>query len=72
MGKVKEKENSNPKKLKNGEKPKGHGVGTTNHHVPGGRVACSAATMHLIQSETPRVMDSSGKPFIFYGHHDVS
>ena len=72
MGKVKEKENSNPKKLKNGEKPKGHGVGTTNHHVTSGHAACGTATMHLIRSETPTVMDNLGKPFIFYGRHDVS
>ena len=71
MGKVKGKENFNPKKLKNGGKPKGHEVNTTNHHAPGGHIACGAATTHLIQSETPRVMDSSGKPFIFYSRHDV-
>ena len=55
-------------KLENGGKPKGHEVNTSNHHAPGGHVACSAATMHLIWSETPRVMDSSRKPFISYYH----
>ena len=59
-------------KLKNSGKPKGHEISTSNHHALGGHVACSAATVHLIRSETPRVMDSSGKPFIFYDRHDVS
>ena len=43
-----------------------------NYHVPGGHVACTAAIMHLIQNKTPRVVDSLGKPFIFYDCHDVS
>ena len=72
MGKVKEKREFQSQKLKNSEKPKGHEVNTSNHHASGGHVACSTTTMHLIRSETPRVMDSSGKPFIFYGHHDMS
>ena len=72
MGKVKERKILTPKKLKNNGKPKSHEVNTSNHHAPGGHVVCSTATMHLIQSETPRVMDSSGKPFIFYGRHDMS
>ena len=71
-GKSEGKENFNTKKLKNGGKPKGHGVNTTNHHAPGGHVTCGAATTHLIRSETPRVMDNSGKSFIFYGRHDMS
>ena len=54
MGKVKGKENFNPKKLKNDGKPKGHEVNTTNHHAPSGHVACGAATTHLIRSKTPR------------------
>ena len=58
-------------KLENGKKPKGHKVNASNHHAPGGHVACSAATMHLIWSETPRVKDSSGKPFIFYDRRDM-
>ena len=68
----KKEENFNPKKLKNSGKPKGHEVNTSNHHVPGDHVACSAATMHLIQSEIQRVMDSSRKPFIFYDRYDMS
>ena len=65
MGKVKEKENFNPKKLKNDGKPKGHEVNTINHHAPSGHVACGAATTHLIRSETPRVMDKLRKTFHF-------
>ena len=65
MGKVK-------KKLKNGGKPKGHEVNTLNHHALGGHVACSTTTTHLIRSKNPRVMDSSRKPFIYYGRHDMS
>ena len=71
-GEVKEKGKFQSQKLKNSEKPTGHKVNTSNHHAPGGHVMCSTATMHLIRSETPRVMDSSRKPFIFYGRHDVS
>ena len=59
-------------KWKNGGKPKGHKVNTSNHYAPGGHVTYSAAIVHLIRSETPRVMDSSGKPFIFYDRRDVS
>ena len=72
MGKWRKRENFNPKKLKNSGKLKGHKVNTSNNHAPGGHVVYSAATMHLIWSETLRVMDSLGKPFIFYGRHDVS
>ena len=79
MGKVKGKREFQSQKKKkkknnnnNDEKPKGHEVNTTNHHAPGGHVACGATTTHLVRSETPRVTDSSGKPFIFYGRHDVS
>ena len=72
MGKVKEKREFQSQKLKNGGKPKGHEVNTSNHHALGGHVACSATIVHLIWSETPRVTDSSGKPFIFYDHRDVS
>ena len=69
---MKEKGKFQSQKLKNSKKPKGHEVNTSNHHAPGGHAACSAAIMHLIRTETPRVMDNSGKPFIFYGRHDVS
>ena len=61
-----------PKKLKNSGKPKGHAINSTDQHAPRGHAAYGVATMHLIWSETPSVMDSSGKPFIFYGHHDTS
>ena len=61
-----------PKKLKNSGKPKGHAINSTNQHAPCGHIACGAATMHLIRSETPRVIDSSGKIFIFYGRRDTS
>ena len=71
MGKVKERKILTPKTEKQ-RKPKGHGINTTNHHALGGHVACGAATMHLIRSKTQRVMDSSGKPFIFCGHHNMS
>ena len=67
-----EKREFQSQKLKIGGKPKGHEVNTSNHHALGDHVACSAATTHLIRSETPRVTESLGKPFIFYGRHDVS
>ena len=60
MGKVKEK------------KILIQGINTTNHRAPSGHVVCGVATTHLVRNETPRVMDSSGKPFIFYGRHDMS
>ena len=72
MGKSEGEETLRPKKLKNSGKPKGHGINSTNQCALGGHVACGAATTHLIQSEIPRVMDGSGKPFIFYGRHDTS
>ena len=61
-----------PKKLKNSGKPKCHVINSTDQHAPRGHIACGATIMHLIRSETLRVMDSSGKPFIFYGRHDTS
>ena len=67
---LKTKAQKKKKKLKNSGKPKGHAINSIDQHVPRGHDTCGAATMHLIRSETPRVMDSSGKPFIFYGHHD--
>ena len=67
-----ENEEFQPQKLENGGKPKGRAANAPNHQVPGGHVACNAATMHLIRSETPRVADSSEKPFTFYDRHDMS
>ena len=61
-----------PKKLKNSGKPKCHVINSTDQHAPRGHVACGTTTMHLIRNETPRVMDSLAKPFIFYGCHDTS
>ena len=69
---MKEKGKSQSQKLKNSGKPKGLKVNTSNHHALDGHGVCSAVTMHLIRSEIPRIMDSSGKPFIFYGRHDTS
>ena len=69
---IRENEGFQPQKLENDGKPKGRTANAPNHQAPSGHVACNATTMHLIQSETPRVIDSSGKPFIFYGRHDVS
>ena len=69
LGKMKDFQ---PQKLENGGKPKVRAANAPNHHAPRGHVACNAATMHLIQSETPRVADSSEKPFTFYDRHDVS
>ena len=65
MGKSEGEESlkTRPKKLKNSGKPKGHAINPIDQH---------AATTHLIQNETPRVMDSSANPFIFYGCHDTS
>ena len=56
IGKSEGEESLRPKKLKNSEKPKGHGINSTNQRAPSGHVACGIATMHLIRSETPRVM----------------
>ena len=67
-----ENEGFQPQKLENGGKPKGRAANAPNHQAPGGHVACNAATMHLIRSKTPRVTDSSEKPFTFYDRHDVS
>ena len=72
MGKSEGEESLRPKKLKNSGKPKGHGINSTNQRAPGGHVACGVAIMHLIRSETPRVMDNLGKLFIFYGRRDKS
>ena len=72
MGKSVGEESLRPKKLKNSRKPKGHGINSTNQRAPGGHIACGATTTHLIRSETPRVKDSTGKPFIFFGRHDMS
>ena len=72
MGKSEGEEILRPKKLKNTEKPKGYGINSTNQYALGGHVACSVATMHLIWSKTPRVMDRLGKLFIFYGRRDTS
>ena len=72
MGKSEGEESLRPKKLKNNGKPKGHGINSTNQRAPRGHVACSVATMHLIWSETPGVMDRLGKLFIFYGRRDTS
>ena len=52
-----------PKKLKNSGKPKGHVINSIDQYAPCGHVVYGAFTMHLIRSKTPRVMDSSGKPF---------
>ena len=54
MGKSEGEESLRPKKLKNSEKPKGHGINSTNQRALGGHVACGAATTHLIRSESPR------------------
>ena len=73
MGKSEGEESlkTRPKKLKNSGKPKGHAINSTDQHAPRGQAACGVVTMHLIQNETPKVMDSSANPFIFYGHHDM-
>ena len=67
-----ESEGFQSQKLENGRKPKGHAANTTNHHALGGHVVYNAATMHLIWSETPKVVDNPRKPFTFYDRHDVS
>ena len=67
-----ESEGFQSQQLENGGKPKGRTADTPNHHVPGGHVVYNATTMHLIQSETLRGVDSPRKPFTFYDRHDVS
>ena len=69
LGKMKDFQ---PQKLENGRKPKVRVANAPNHQAPSGHVACNAATMHLIWSETLRVADSLEKPFTFYDCHDVS
>ena len=52
--------------------PQNWSINSTNRDVPRGHGLWSAAAMHLIRREIPRVAYSPKKPFIFYGHHDMS